>query len=131
MYKQILMAVSCIAIGLSAGCNNAKSPDAVNSDVAAAKQKADANVADARKDAAKDTSTAMQKVDEKSKDVSNAEAKGAYDVAVAKAEGDHKVALEKCNVLSGDAQKNCKNMADADYDAAKAKNKSTEMARKQ
>jgi hypothetical protein len=67
-------------------------------------------------------------VNDKSQDLNNVEAKGAYDVAMAKAA---KVALEKCNVLRGAAQRNCKDLADADYDAAKAKSKAAEVASKQ
>jgi len=52
-------------------------------------------------------------------------------VALAKAEGAHKVALEKCNGLNGEAQKQCKDLAYADYDAAKANSKAAEVAAKQ
>ena len=50
---------------------------------------------------------------------------------LAKAEGAHKVALEKCKAMSGDAQSKCKDVADADYAAAKANSKATEVAAKQ
>jgi hypothetical protein len=96
-----------------AGCHSAKSPDAVANDVAAAQQ------------------SAAGKIEEKSKDLNNSDAKGAYDVALAKADGDHKVALEKCEALNGDAQTKCKDMADADYDATKANAKASEVAAKQ
>ena len=75
--------------------------------------------------------SAAGKVEEKSKDLNNSDAKGAYDVALAKADGDHKVALEKCEALNGDAQTKCKDMADADYDATKANAKASEVAAKQ
>jgi hypothetical protein len=120
-----------LAVAVLAGCNNAKSPDVVASDVAAAQQKAAKNVADVRKDASKDNVSATDKVDDKSKDLNNVEATGAYDVALARAEGNHKVALEKCNAVSGDAQSKCKDMAGADYDAAKANAKASEVSTKQ
>jgi hypothetical protein len=50
---------------------------------------------------------------------------------LARAEGNHKVALEKCNAVSGDAQSKCKDMAGADYDAAKANAKASEVSTKQ
>jgi hypothetical protein len=43
-----------------------------------------------------------------------------YDVAVAQADGQRKIAKEKCETMSGDAQKACKDQADADYESAKA-----------
>ena len=120
MNKIYIFAISAsFALALSA-CNNQKSPEAVDNDVANAQQKAATQVADAQQSAAKATDSAETKVDEKSKALNSAEAKGAYDVATAKADGDHNVALEKCNALSGDAQKACKDQADAKYDLAKA-----------
>jgi hypothetical protein len=118
-----------LVLGLSA-CNNAKSPEAIDNDVANAEQKAATQVADARQSAAKTTDSAETKVDEKTKDLNSAEAKGAYDVATAKADGDHNVALEKCNALNGDVQKACKDQADAKYDLAKANAKATLAAQK-
>jgi hypothetical protein len=47
---------------------------------------------------------------------------------MAKAEGGHEVALAKCKAMSGDAQSKCKDVADADYAAAKANFKATEVA---
>ena len=96
--------MGAIAIALC-GCNNAQSPNAVASEVAKTEQKADA------------------KVDDKLKDLNNKDAKGVYDVTMTAVEGDHKVALEQCNALSGAAQKDCKDKADADYDLTKARAK--------
>lgn len=104
MQRLLIPFVGAIAIALC-GCNNAKSPDAVASDVAKTEQKADA------------------KVDDKLKDLNNKDAKGIYDVTMTAAEGDHKVALEQCNALSGAPQKDCKDKADADYDLVKARAK--------
>jgi hypothetical protein len=131
MRIQLIMAVGVLSFSTLAGCDKAKSPDAVANDVSSAQQGASADVADARKDASKDIAAASEKVDDKSKDLNNAEAKGAYDVGMATADGNHKVTLEKCNAMSGDAQKKCKDLADADYEAAKANLKATEVSRKQ
>src|ERR1019366_8658229 len=131
MNFKLVTVLSVLTVAVLAGCNNAKSPDAVANDVAAAQQKAAENIADVRKDASKDNVSATDKVDDKSKDLNNVEAKGAYDVALARAEGNHKVALEKCNAVSGDAQSQCKDVAGADYDAAKANAKASEVSTKQ
>ena len=131
MNYKLITALSVLTVAVLAGGNNAKSPDAVANDVAAEQQKAANNVADVRKDASKDNASATDKVDDKSKDLNNVEATGAYDVALARAEGNHKVSLEKCNAVSGDAQSKCKDMADADYNAAKANAKASEVSSKQ
>lgn len=131
MNKSLLAGLGILAFALMSGCNNAKSPDTVANDVSAAEQKSSTQVADAQKDAAKDAAVASEKVDDKSKDLNNVEAKGAYEVSMAKAEGDHKVTLEQCNALSGDAQSKCRSQADADYAAAKANAKANEVAQKQ
>jgi hypothetical protein len=128
-YKRVTV-LSALTVAVLAGCNIAKSPGAVVNDVAAAQQKAADNVADVRMNASKNNVSATDKVNDKSKDLNNVEAKGAYDVALARAEGNHKVAVEKCNAVSGDAQSKCKDMAAADYDAAKANAKASEVSTK-
>jgi hypothetical protein len=112
MQRLLTPFVGAIAIALC-GCNNAQSPNAVASEVAKTEQKADA------------------KVDDKLKDLNNKDAKGVYDVTMTAAEGDHSVALQQCNALSGAAQKDCKDKADADYDLTKAKAKADLSAAKQ
>jgi hypothetical protein len=130
MQKVFVSMVALCAVALASGCNNAKSPDAVANDVAAAQAKRTSEVADARQDAAKDTGKAEAKVDDKTVDLNNASAKGAYDVAMAQADGDHQVAVQRCSALSGDAQKACKDQADAKYDLAKANAKAMLAAQK-
>jgi hypothetical protein len=120
-----------MTILMLAGCNNAKSPDAVAKDVAAAQQKASTEVASSENDAAKDLDKAAGKVDDKLVAFNNDAAKDACNIAVAKADGDRKVALANCMAASGDAQKTCKDQADADYDAAKAAAKAAAQSQKQ
>jgi hypothetical protein len=112
------------------GCNNAKSPDAVAKDVAAAEQKASTEVAKSENDASKDIGKAADKVDDKLVDLNNAAAKDAYNLAVAKADGTRKVALANCSAAGGDAQKACKDQADADYNAAVADAKASAQSQK-
>ena len=122
--------VALLAITVASGCNNAKSPDAVAKDVAEAQAKRASEVANARQEATKDSDKAEAKVDDKTNDLNSANAKGAYDVAMAQADGDHKVALQKCDALSGDSQKACKDQADAKYDLSKANAKAMLAAQK-
>jgi hypothetical protein len=115
-----LASAIALTILAAAGCDSAKSPETVNKDVAKAEQKAANEVANSEKAAEKDLNKAAEKVDDKLVAFNNAAAKDAYDLAVAKADGDRKVALANCLSLSGDAQKSCKDQAEADYGAAKA-----------
>jgi len=121
------IAATFILIG---GCNNAKSPETVAKDVATAEQKASTEVANSEKDASKDLGKAADKVDDKLVDLNNAAAKDAYNLAVAKADGGRKVALANCLAASGDAQKACKDQADADYNAAVADAKAAAQSQK-
>jgi hypothetical protein len=130
MQKLTLTLVAVLAAAALSGCNNAKSPDTVAKDVSEAQAKRAAEVANARQDAAKDENKAEAKVDDKTVDLNNANAKGAYDVAMAQADGDHKVAIQRCDGLKGDAQKACKDQADAKYDLAKANAKAMLAAEK-
>jgi hypothetical protein len=130
MKRLTLSFVALLAIAAASGCNNAKSPDAVAKDVAEAQAKRASEVANAQHDAAKDSDKAEGKVDDKTVDLNNVNAKGAYDVAMAQADGDHQVALQKCDALSGDSQKACKDQADAKYDLSKANAKAMLAAQK-
>jgi hypothetical protein len=102
------------------GCHQASSPASVDNDVAKAREQAAEKDSKAMESQAKtdadanaDATKAEGKADEKKAD-------SAYDVAVTEAEGTHKVAVEKCNAMSGDAQKACKDQADAKLELAKA-----------
>ena len=121
------LALSCALLasallGLSA-CNKAESPDKVQADVAKAKSeaveenaKADEKVKQVEAEAAKDRADALAKVADKS-------VGAVADSAVTQAEGETKIALAKCQALEGDAQKTCKDEANAHMDAVRAKAK--------
>ena len=119
MHKLILPMIGILATALACGCNSAKSPAAVATDVAAARQQASTEVTEARKDAAKDVDSAAANADGSSKNLNDVDARTAYDVAVAQADGNHNVAIQQCSALTGEAQKSCKDRADAGYDQAK------------
>ena len=120
-----------VATFFIAACNNAKSPDTVAKDVTTAEQKASTEVTKSEDSAAKDLGGAAEKVDDKLVAFNNTAAKDAYNLAVANADGDRKVALAKCEAASGDAQKTCKDQAEADYTAAKANAKAVAESQKQ
>jgi hypothetical protein len=129
--RKLFTSAIAVATLIIAGCDSAKSPETVTKDVAAAEQKASTEVANSEKDAAKDLSKAAEKVDDTLVDFNNAAAKDAYNLAVAKADGDRKVSLANCLALGGDAQKTCKDQAEADYGAAKASAKAAALSVKQ
>jgi hypothetical protein len=129
--RTLLASAIAVAVLVAAGCDSAKSPETVSKDVAAAQQKAANEVANSEKAAEKDLDKAADKVDDKLIAFNNAAAKDAYNLAVAKADGDRKVALANCLSLAGDAQKSCKDQAEADYGAAKANAKAAAQSVKQ
>ena len=104
------------ALGLFAlaGCNQRESANETAKDVTAARQDANQNVAEEKKEAA---DVATQSTEDR--------AAAEYDVAVAQADGQRKIAKEKCETLAGDAQKSCKDDADAGYESAKAQAQAT------
>jgi hypothetical protein len=114
-----------------AACNNAKSPDTVEKDVAKAEQKASTEVAKSEDSAAKDLNKAAAKVDDKIVAFNNTAAKDAYDLAMANADGDRKIALANCEQNSGDAQKQCKDQVEADYATAKARAEAATQSQRQ
>ena len=128
--KLLLPMIGILATALACGCNSAKSPAAVATDVAAARQQANTEVTNARKDAAKIVDSAAAN-DGSSKDLNVASAAAAYDVAVAQADGDHSVAIQQCSALTGEAQKSCKERADARDDQAKTQANVTRLSKLQ
>jgi hypothetical protein len=121
------LALSCALLASAllclSACNKAESPENVQADVAKAQSnaveenaKADEKVKQVEAEAAKDRADALAKVADKSV--------GAIaDSAVTEAEGETKIALAKCQALEGDAQKTCKDEANAHMDAVRAKAK--------
>jgi hypothetical protein len=121
------LALSCALLASAllclSACNKAESPEKVQADVAKAQSnaveenaKADEKVKQVEAEAAKDRADALAKVADKS-------VNAIADSAVTQAEGDTKIALAKCQVLEGNAQKTCKDEANAHMDAVRAKAK--------
>jgi hypothetical protein len=97
------------AAGALCGCSGAESPQANARDVAAARDYAAAEEADANRRAARRLGAAVEQV-QRSK----------YDVELAQADGNHQIAVQKCEVLAGAQRKACVAQADADYEMLKS-----------
>ena len=124
---QMRLALSCALLasallGLSA-CNKAASPDKVQADVAKAQSDAvEGNAKADEKQKQVEAEAAKERVDAQAKAVDK-NVSGLVDSAVTQAEGETKVALAKCEALDGDAQKACKDEANAHMDAVKERAK--------
>jgi hypothetical protein len=127
--KLLLAMIGILTVALTCGCSSAKSPAAVATDVAAARQQASTQVTDAREDAAKKVDSAAANADGSSKDLKEVGAKSAYDVSVVQADGDHSVAIQQCLALTGQEQKSCKERADATYEQAKTRANVTRLSK--
>ena len=127
--REYLMPIFVVAALTLAGCNKSKSPEDVSKDVARAEQKADNEVTKSEDHAQSALDKSYEKVSDQEIKFNNDAAHQAYNVTIAKADGDRKVALATCESQSGDAQKACKDEAEADYKTARANAKvSAEMA---
>jgi outer membrane murein-binding lipoprotein Lpp len=119
----LLLTAAVVAALALAGCNKAESPDKVASDVAkatvAAEKKDDRAEQQAEKTDAAVTNDLAKDVDK----ANDKEVRTAADDAVTQAEGENKIALAKCEALAGDAQKQCKNQANAELDMVKQRAK--------
>jgi hypothetical protein len=130
MHPKALCALVAAAFVMTA-CTKSETPAEVQQDVARAQAEGQRDVADARADAKEanadaDKSVADAIADDDADDVSkqahdaNETAdKGQLRIMIAQAEAAHKVAVEKCDTLTGAAQKECKDDADKTLDQAK------------
>jgi colicin import membrane protein len=109
-------------LGLSA-CNKAESPEKVQADIAKAKSDAaEANAKAEEKEKQVEAEAAKDRADAQAKAVDKSVG-ALVDSAVTQAEGDTKGALAKCEAVEGDAQKACKDKANAHMEAVKKKAK--------
>lgn len=130
MHLNALCVVAAAAIVLCA-CNKSETPAEVARDVEKAQAQGQRDVADARADVQEANADADKQVadaiadrddDEVAKqahDANDTFDKGNSKIMIAQAEADHKVAVEKCDALTGPAQKDCKESADRALDQAK------------
>jgi len=115
-------ALVCAAMLIGA-CNNAKSPSTVAKDVDSASQSAAKDTANAEERAVDKVADAQKDVQNDQRNEQHVAAVQEEKVAKTDAEGDRKVALAKCESLSGDQQRACKDQANAAYDQAVAEAK--------
>ena len=118
--REYLMPIFVVAALALSGCNKSKSPEDVSKDVANAEQKANTEVTKSEESAQNALDKSYEKVNDQEIKFNNDAAHQTYNVAVAKADGNRKVALATCESQSGDAQKACKDQAEADYNSARA-----------
>jgi hypothetical protein len=116
-YPMLIFMVASLAL---AGCNKSKSPEDVSKDIANAEQKASNEVTKSEGRAQSALDRSYQKVNDQEIKFNNDAARQTYNVAIAKADGNRKVAMATCESQSGDAQKACKDQAEADYKSARA-----------
>jgi hypothetical protein len=134
MHLKPLCALFAAAFVLTA-CNKSETPAEVQHDVASAQADAQRDVADARADAKEDQADAdkqvadavadndAEDVADQAHDANEAADKGNEKIMIAQAEAAHKVTVEKCDALSGAAQRECKDDADKMLDEAKERAK--------
>jgi hypothetical protein len=124
MINRITLCLAVLATALTfSACDRPKTAVQVDKDTASAEQSATENTAKAEKEAAEKSASARSDVRDEQRDLGHVNAIQGQKVADTEAEGAHKIALARCEGLAGTAQKSCKDQADADFEAAKAKAK--------
>ncbi len=123
MRVTVLWTAAVAAVLALSGCNKAESPDKVQSDVAKATASAEReDERSAEKEAKTDANVTNDVVNDVDK-ANSKEVAAAADDAVTQAEGENKIALAKCEALAGDAQKSCKDQANAQLKLVKERAK--------
>lgn len=120
MKTHLCLILSAAILMSAAGCSQPSSTGAVQQEVANARQEAAKDNAQATQEAAKVDASANADVAKVAEKADDKKAETSYDVAVTEAEGRHKIDTEKCNAMTGDAQKACKEQADGALKLARA-----------
>jgi hypothetical protein len=115
-----VMPIFMVASLALAGCNQSKSPEDVSKDVAKAEQKASNEVTKSEVRAQSALDKSYEKINNQEIKFNNDAVHQTYNVAIAKADGNRKVAMATCESQSGEAQRACKDQAEADYKTARA-----------
>jgi hypothetical protein len=118
-----LLAAAVAAMLVLAGCNKAESPDKVASDVAKATESAEKKDARAEERAEKTDAAVTNDLSKEVDKANDKEVRTAADDAIIQAEGENKIALAKCEALGGDAQKTCRDQANAQFEMVKQRAK--------
>jgi outer membrane murein-binding lipoprotein Lpp len=123
MRGSFLLAAAVAAMLVLAGCNKAESPDKVASDVAKATASAEKKDARAEERAEKTDAAVTNDLSKEVDKANDKEVRTAADDAIIQAEGENKIALAKCEALGGDAQKTCRDQANAQFEMVKQRAK--------
>jgi hypothetical protein len=123
MRGSFLLAAAAAAMLVLAGCNKAESPDKVASDVAKATASAEKKDARAEERAEKTDAAVTNDLSKEVDKANDKEVRTAVDDAIIQAEGENKIALAKCEALGGDAQKTCRDQANAQFEMVKQRAK--------
>ncbi len=115
-----VLPAALLAAAIVSGCHQAQSPAQMDKDVAAAREKATQRTQEAQQSAESKIAAARADVQSHLWEAEHVTAEQTQKVAETRAEGARKVALAACEGLSGDAQKSCRDKAEADYQVAKA-----------
>jgi hypothetical protein len=114
----LLLTAALMTACMLNACYQAKSPDEVAKDTAAATSAAAEKTEKALETADNKVASAEQVVQDEKTAAAHTEAVATEKVMDAKAEGRHKIALAKCESLSGEDQKACRQQADAAFNTA-------------
>lgn len=110
-----------LAAAIVSGCHRAESPSQVDKNVAAARDKAAKKTEEAQQSAESKIAGARADVQSHLRDAEHLTAEQKTKVAETQAEGARNVALTACEGVGADAQQGCRDKAEADYRAAKAR----------
>ena len=119
-FTTIGLAVLCMVCGI-ASCHRAESPATVDSDRAAAREKAAKSTENAKESAQAKLASARGDEESAEQNATHVSAVQSQKLAETEAEGARNVALAACEGLSGVAQKSCRDKAEANYQVAKAR----------
>ena len=121
IWKRAALAGACVAALAMTGCGQKNTADETRGDVDRAQATGAKDVAKEQSDADLKTINAQQLVNEANTHLDSVAAKAQLDVAIAEAEAAHKVALARCNGLTSDGRSACRDQADKELEAAKAR----------
>jgi hypothetical protein len=122
MHKAMVVWLAAfLAAAIASGCHRAESPARVEKDVAAARAEAAKQTQESQRSKESKVASARADVQSHLRDAEHVTAEQTQKVAETEAEGARKVALAACEGQSGDAQKSCRDKAEADYKVAKAR----------
>jgi hypothetical protein len=116
---RVLM-VGLVATCVLNACYQAKTPDQVAKDTAAAENTATEHAAKVEQNADDKLHSTQTVVHDEQAAASHTRAIENERVAEAQVEGTHRIALAQCESLGGEAQKACRNQADTAYQTATA-----------